>query len=207
MNLNVRLAVVAALTAPAVAFAADPKAEAIEYVNANVVPMLKSNKVITDAVTKANAERSGWGEFSLDWKKWTPTEAAKQPDSYTKAEYRWSGQKDKSLRDQCISGEAASAMKDFQEKSHGRIGEFFVVDAKGGNVAQTQLTSDWFQGDEDKFTKVAGKKDLWADEPKRDDTIGKSGVQVSVPLWNNDAFIGVAVVTVLVNSATASANP
>jgi hypothetical protein len=207
MNLVVRLGVVAALTVPAVAFAADPKAEAIEYVNANVVPMLKSSKAITDAVTKANAERSGWGEYSLDWKKWNPSEAAKQPDSYTKAEYRWSVQKDKTLRDQCTSGEAASAMKDVQDKSNGRIGEFFVVDAKGGNVAQTQLTSDWFQGDEDKFTKVAGKKDAWADEPKRDDTIGKSGVQVSVPLWDKDAFIGVAVVTVLVNSATASANP
>lgn len=202
-----RLAFLTAAASPMLALGADQKADAIDYVNKNVVPMLTSAKAVTDAVTKANTERSGWGEFTTDWKKWTPADAAKQSDSYTKAEYRWSGQKDKALRDQCTGGDAATAMKDFQEKSKGRIGEFFVVDAKGGNVAQTQLTSDWFQGDEDKFTKVASKKEAWADEPKRDDTIGKVGVQVSVPLWEKDAFIGVAVVTVLMDTASASANP
>lgn len=207
MQLSARLIVGSILFTLSPAALADQKTDAIDYVNKNIVPMLSSTKAVTDAVTKANTERSAWGEFTTDWKKWTAADAGKQSDSYAKAEYRWSTQKDKALRDQCTSGEAASAMKSFQEKSSGRIGEFFVVDAKGGNVAQTQLTSDWFQGDEDKFTKVAGKKDVWADEPKRDDTIGKVGVQVSVPMWEKETFIGVAVVTVLLDSASASANP
>lgn len=205
-RLSVLAFVLSAVVTPAFA---DQKSDALDYVTKSVAPQLKEAKPVLDAIVKANADRTAWGEYSADWKKWTVADAGKQPEGYAKAEYRWSGQKDKAFREHCTSGEAATLLKGVQEKSGGKIGEFFVVDAKGGNVAQTQATSDFFQGDEDKFTKVSGKKEPWADEPKRDDTIGKTAVQVSLPLWTTtdgkETFIGVAVVTVLVDAPTASA--
>ena len=47
-------------------------------------------------------------------------------------------------------GNAASAyLKTVQDESMGKYAEIFAMDAKGLNVAQSTLTSDYWQGDED----------------------------------------------------------
>ena len=70
---------------------------------------------------------------------------------------------------------------------HPFITEIFVTDNQGANVCQTGGTSDYWQGDEDKFQKVFNKGVLVAD-PKDDD--GKMVSQVSVPVVDGQTHIG-----------------
>lgn len=196
------------LTALAIVFAGsvgETPAPVQDYVTTQVAPYLASLDELTSELNTANAARADWSGYSDDWKAWSPTDAEANKTSYNYGEYLWSARKDKAFRALHTDTAASKALKKFQEASAGRIAEFFVTDAKGGNVCQTALTSDWFQGDEEKFTAVANKPADAADrkspfyaEPKRDDTVGQTGIQVSIPLFEGDKFIGVAVALVIV---------
>lgn len=197
-----------ALTALALAFAgaaAETPAPVQDYVTSQVAPYLASLDELTSELTTANTTRAGWSGYSDAWKGWTPADADANQTSYNYGEYLWSARKDKAFRARHTDSPASKTLKAFQDASGGRIAEFFITDAKGGNVCQTALTSDWFQGDEEKFTAVANKPVDAADratpfyaEPKRDDTVGLTGIQVSIPLFDGEKFIGVAVALVIV---------
>ncbi|WP_111494550.1 MULTISPECIES: transporter substrate-binding domain-containing protein [Marinobacter] len=47
------------------------------------------------------------------------------------------------------------ALQQWQEQQDGLVSEILVMDAQGALVAMSQLTSDYWQGDEDKFRRVA----------------------------------------------------
>ncbi|WP_203143089.1 transporter substrate-binding domain-containing protein [Marinobacter mangrovi] len=49
----------------------------------------------------------------------------------------------------------SKALRQWQEQQHGRVTETMVMDAQGSLVASSQMTSDYWQGDEDKFRVVA----------------------------------------------------
>ena len=70
--------------------------------------------------------------------------------------------------------------------------EIFVMDNLGANVAMSDKTSDYWQGDEAKFIKSynGGKGDIFVDEVKFDDSTQNYLVQVSVPVKDGDKVIG-----------------
>lgn len=70
--------------------------------------------------------------------------------------------------------------------------EIFVMDNKGANVALTNKTSDYWQGDEDKFLKSFnnGKGSVFIDKVKFDDSSQSYLVQVSVPVKDGGKTIG-----------------
>ena len=199
------VAIVASLLACAPAVAAEPPAPVASYVSGELTAFLGALAPLRAELNAANAARQGWSGFNDDWKAWTPETAAANTESYNHGEYLWSARKDRAFRTLHTDTPAAKALKAFQDASGGKIVEFFITDARGGNVCQTALTSDWFQGDEEKFSAVANKPAEAADraapfyaEPKRDDTVGQTGIQVSIPLFDGDKFIGVAVALVIV---------
>lgn len=55
-----------------------------------------------------------------------------------------------------LQNAAADYLRGIQAQAPGRIMEAFVMDAHGLNVAAAQPTSDFWQGDEDKFAKTYG---------------------------------------------------
>jgi len=71
-------------------------------------------------------------------------------------------------------------------------GEIFVMDNQGANVAMTDKTSDYWQGDEDKFQKsfANGAGAIFVDDVKFDDSTQSYQVQVSVPVMDGDKAIG-----------------
>lgn len=71
--------------------------------------------------------------------------------------------------------------------------EIFVTDNQGANVAMTDKTSDYWQGDEAKFTKAFndGKGAVFVDDVEFDDSAQAYLVQVSVPVRDMDQVIGV----------------
>jgi hypothetical protein len=70
--------------------------------------------------------------------------------------------------------------------------EIFVMDNQGANVAMTDKTSDYWQGDEDKFQKsfAGGAGAIFVDEVKFDDSTQAYQVQVSVPVKDGSQAIG-----------------
>ena len=72
------------------------------------------------------------------------------------------------------------------------IVEAFVMDNKGALVGLTNKTSDYWQGDEDKFTESYknGAGALHYGDVEYDDSIGEIVVQVSVPVMKGSRAIG-----------------
>jgi hypothetical protein len=70
--------------------------------------------------------------------------------------------------------------------------EIFVMDNQGANVAMTDKTSDYWQGDEAKFKKsfAGGEGLVFVDEVEFDDSAQAYLVQVSVPVKDGDKVIG-----------------
>jgi len=70
--------------------------------------------------------------------------------------------------------------------------EIFVMDNQGANVAMTDKTSDYWQGDEAKFKKSfnGGSGAVFVDEVEFDDSTQAYLVQVSVPVKDGDSVIG-----------------
>jgi len=70
--------------------------------------------------------------------------------------------------------------------------EIFVMDDKGGNVAMTDKTSDYWQGDEAKFQKSYsnGKGAVFVDTVEFDESTQAYLVQVSVPVMDKGKAIG-----------------
>jgi hypothetical protein len=56
-----------------------------------------------------------------------------------------------------LSGAAADFLRQQVEASEGRITEVFIMDARGLNVAASAVTSDYWQGDEAKFSETYGR--------------------------------------------------
>lgn len=199
--LSLMLGATGAAVAPAYSAGLVQDGAVQSYATGTLAPFLNSLAALKDEIKAANADRKAWAGYSEDWKKWTPEQSESNRNTYSFGEYLWSVKKDKEFRAKHTGSKAALALKEFQEKSGGAVVEIFACDAKGANVAQSTLTSDWFQGDEEKFTAVNGKKDLFFAAPKRDESAGTTTVQVSVPLWDGETFIGFVCVGVVAEKA------
>jgi hypothetical protein len=70
--------------------------------------------------------------------------------------------------------------------------EIFVMDNQGANVAMTDKTSDYWQGDEAKFKQSfnGGAGAVFVDEVKFDESTQAYLVQVSVPVKDADKAVG-----------------
>lgn len=87
----------------------------------------------------------------------------------------------------------------------GVYSEAFLTDAQGANVAAYPATSDYWQGDEAKFTKAfadgAGK--IFIGGVEFDESTQSNAVQISVPMFYGDEAIGVLVIGVKVTALEA----
>ena len=70
--------------------------------------------------------------------------------------------------------------------------EIFVTDSLGANVAMTDKTSDYWQGDEPKFINsfASGAGAIFVNDVKFDESTQTYVVQVSVPVKDGDKAIG-----------------
>jgi len=91
-----------------------------------------------------------------------------------------------------ISGVLANAtsayLKKVQEGSEGLYTEIFAMDAKGLNVGQSSVTSDYWQGDESKWQKTysVGADALHISEVEEDESTQTFQSQVSIPVLGKD---------------------
>ncbi len=74
--------------------------------------------------------------------------------------------------------------------------EAFVMENQGALVCMTRRTSDYWQGDEDKWRKgfAEGRGAVFVSEPELDESTGVKLVHVSVPVMDGGKAIGVLTV-------------
>ncbi len=73
--------------------------------------------------------------------------------------------------------------------------EIFITDNQGANVIAYPATSDYWQGDEDKWKKAFnnGKGKIYIGPVEYDESTDMNAVQISVPILSNGKTIGVLI--------------
>jgi hypothetical protein len=99
-----------------------------------------------------------------------------------KADIGWIERTDKALIDSKMNNATSTFLKVRKQAANGTIVEIFAFDQYGLNVAQTDPTQDYNQGDEAKYwrTYMAGPGAIYIDIPRVDD--GKNISQASLTI-------------------------
>lgn len=97
-----------------------------------------------------------------------------------------------------LTNDAAGFIKDRVKKSEGKYTEIFIMDNQGCNVAMSSKTSDFWQGDEDKFQKSYndGNGAVFVDRVEFDESTKTSQAQVSLPILDPSTKKVIGAVTI-----------
>ena len=101
-----------------------------------------------------------------------------------KLDIGWIERTDKKLIDSKMNNDLSTFLRTKKEAGQGVIFEAFVFDQMGLNVGQTDMTQDYYQGDEAKYWKtfMAGPGAMFVDQVGEDD--GRRVSQASVTITN-----------------------
>lgn len=118
-----------------------------------------------------------------------------------KLDKQWRAQTKASARpliDQVLSTALSKKLLDTKNQARGMITELFVMDNKGLNVGQSDATSDYWQGDEDKWQKtyLAGSGAMFIDEIEMDESTQTFQSQLSLSITDPDTGQVIGAVTV-----------
>lgn len=108
---------------------------------------------------------------------------------------------DKPLIAATLSSPLSIYLARVQGQSVGMLVEVFIMDKNGLNVGQSSITSDFWQGDEDKFLKTyhKGAGTVFVDTPEWDEKYHIWRVQVNRTITAKDNKTAIGAVTVEVN--------
>jgi hypothetical protein len=96
-----------------------------------------------------------------------------------------------------VMGNALSAfLKKKEAEGKGLVTEIFVMDNKGLNVGQSDVTSDYWQGDEAKWQKTfsVGPAAVFVDKVEKDESTQKFQTQVSISIVDGGTVMGAVTV-------------
>ncbi|MEE4189780.1 MAG: hypothetical protein V2I76_15225 [Roseobacter sp.] len=139
------------------------------FVESNIMSWAETAQVI-DAVNTQNAQTAGSSEAQiLEW------------DGEWRAQV---GQSDQPLISEVMGRDLSVFLGEQVAASEGRITEIFVMDALGLNVAASDVTSDYWQGDEAKYTETfnAGSGAVFVDAVEFDESAQSYQGQISISL-------------------------
>jgi hypothetical protein len=180
------IALLAALAA-APAAANDYMPAIQSFLDAEIAPWTADAR-LAEAVVAQNAVTAGYTQAEID-----------TLDQTWRAEV---GSADSALINGVLDHAASDLLREWVEASGGTITEVFVMDARGLNVASSGLTSDYWQGDEEKFTETfpLGAEAVHISEVEFDESTQSYQVQVSVPLVDPATGAVVGAMTVGLNA-------
>ncbi len=169
------------------AVASDDYAESIRR---DIVPQVRewlANPAVVAAIAAQNQENASLSQAQVDAldKQWrAETNAAKHP-----------------LIDRVLGNDLSGYLGQVKSDGQGIYTEIFVMDAKGLNVGQSDLTSDYWQGDEAKWQKtyLAGASSMLIDKVEFDESTQTFQSQLSLPVVDPASGAVIGAVTVGVN--------
>jgi hypothetical protein len=161
--------------------AADPAPEKVVALAKTTVARLGTAPEVVKAVKAQNAKGTPLADVQAFDKKWMSTPGVAD---FMKA---------------LMESECGAFLKKVQAGSP-YYSEIFVTDKLGANVAMTGKTSDYWQGDEPKFTESfkGGKGEVFVSDVAFDKSTQSYVVHVSVPVKDGATTIGVLVAAVSV---------
>lgn len=127
-------------------------------------------------------------------------------DEIKKRDKEWRYSKSDNIVKQSMSTSAVGAfLKNIISKNNDKYNEAFLTDAQGANIAAYPLTSDYWQGDEEKFTASfnTGQGQVFIGDIEFDESTQTNAVQVSVPVNYGEKTIGVLIIGVKVDHIVA----
>jgi hypothetical protein len=129
--------------------------------------------------------------------------AAIDADAITALDKQWVAERkapDKPLISATLSNPLSTYLLRMQARSLGLYSEVFIMDAKGLNVGQSSITSDYWQGDEAKWQKTfaVGADAVFVDEPEwhAETKTWRVQVNMAVPDASGGAPLGAATVEI-----------
>lgn len=116
---------------------------------------------------------------------------------------------DQSYAEEFIDRDLSTELRELKKQTQGIITEIIVIDERGINVAVSDMTSDYWQGDEEKFINVVGKpvNFMHFGAIIYDESTKRFQLHLSVPLYSEEPggviakFLGIMVVGVDVEKA------
>jgi hypothetical protein len=142
---------------------------------------------LIDAIKAQNAATEAYDQSKIDeldeaWR--AEADSASQP-----------------MIDQTLSTPASKYLVAAREESQGLLTEIFAMDARGLNVAQSDPTSDYWQGDEDKWqqTYMVGPEAIHISDVEQDESTQTLQSQVSMAVVDPDSGAPIGAVTFGVN--------
>lgn len=187
---------VAVLFSPAFAFAADVAAPVEVSAPAKITALTPAvaeelRKIITSRVTTISLNAQNERYAGID------------QNEIDKLDKQWRGEtksETQPLIAQLMGNPLSSFLIRKKAESLGLFTEIFVFDAKGLNVGQSSVTSDYWQGDEPKYqeTFAKGADAILIDEPEYDDETKSMRQQVSFAIIDPETkeLIGAATVEI-----------
>ena len=183
-TLGLAAVVSAAFTGPA--GANDFAAQILDVLN-NQIRTWTNDPVVVDAVKARNAETGGLSDGDIDTldKQWRAEAST------------GSGP----LIDSVLANKLSAFLKEKKAASDGLYAEIFVMDAKGLNVGQSDITSDYMQGDEDKWQKtyLVGPDAVFIDDVEFDDSSGQFQSQVNATIADPATGQPIGAITIGIN--------
>ncbi|HLQ20407.1 MAG TPA: hypothetical protein VK146_15645 [Tabrizicola sp.] len=132
--------------------------------------------------------------------------AAITPEEILALDSQW--KQDVGTKSALISGvtdsAASTVLRDYVAASEGKITEVILMDAKGLNVAVSDVTSDYWQGDEDKHQQTfgLGPDAIHVSEIEFDESTQTYQAQVSFTITDPATGLGIGAATIGLNAAS-----
>lgn len=178
--------VIAMAALPAPSFAND-YADAITQHANTVVKNWLSDTIIIDAVKAQNDAHANLTQADID-----------RLDKQWRAEVSASS---KPTIDRIMGNALSGFLKAKQASSNGLYTEIFVMDNKGLNVGQSEITSDYWQGDEPKWqdTYAKGAGSIHISEVEEDESTQTYQSQLSLPILDPASQQPIGAITIGIN--------
>ena len=167
--------------------AAEPTEAMASYADVQVNDWL-TNPVVIDAIRAQNAAHANLTQADID-----------AMDQQWRAQI---GEGDQPLIDSVRNTAASAFLRDNAAATEGVVTEVFVMDMHGLNVAMSAVTSDYWQGDEAKFTQTyaVGPGAVHISPVELDESTQTYQAQVSVSIADPDSGEVIGAVTFGINA-------
>ena len=156
----------------------------------DVIPQVRSwlaDAKVVSAVTSQNTRNASLTQGDVDRldKQWRAETSSNSRD----------------LIDGVLSNPLSGYLGNVKNEAAGLFTEIFVMDNKGLNVGQSDVTSDYWQGDEDKWKKtyLAGADAVFIDDVEFDESTQTFQAQLSLPVVDPATGETIGAATVGVN--------
>ncbi|TCO70456.1 hypothetical protein [Rhodovulum euryhalinum] len=178
-----KLTALLAVVAASGANAGDYDTQMAAYLESSVRSWATS-PVIIDAVLAGNAQNGGYDQAKID-----------ELDTAWRAQV---GSGSAPLIEPVITGPVADYLREQMAATGGQITEIILMDAKGLNVAASDVTSDYWQGDEEKhsMTFVVGPDAVHFGEIEFDESSQRYQAQISFTITDPASGAPIGAMTV-----------